>query len=234
MLIIDSLRVAYGDFIAVSGASLEAGDGQIAAVIGANGAGKSSLLNTVAGLLPSAGGKVFFRGEDITGMPPEKIVDRGLALVPQGGRCFPRMSVRDNLMVGSYPKRARRDAAATLERVYALFPVLKEKEKDLDGTLSGGQRQMLAIGRALMSKPSCLMFDEISLGLAPIVINDIYALIGRINREEKIGVVLVEQNTERALRISDSCFVMLKGRVVLSGQSAQVSTEAVKAAYFGI
>ncbi len=234
MLIIDSLRVAYGDFIAVSGASLEAGDGQIAAVIGANGAGKSSLLNAAAGLLPSAGGKVLFRGEDITGMAPEKIVDRGLALVPQGGRCFPRMSVRDNLMVGSYPKRARRDAAATLERVYALFPVLKEKEKDLAGTLSGGQRQMLAIGRALMSKPSCLMFDEISLGLAPIVINDIYALIGRINREEKIGVVLVEQNTERALRISDSCFVMLKGRVVLSGQSAQVSTEAVKAAYFGI
>ena len=179
MLKIDSLRVAYGDFVAVSGASLEAGDGQIAAVIGANGAGKSSLLNTVAGLLPSAGGKVFFRGEDITGMAPEKIVDRGLALVPQGGRCFPRMSVRDNLMVGSYPKRARRDAAATLERVYALFPVLKEKEKDLAGTLSGGQRQMLAIGRALMSKPSCLMFDEISLGLAPIVINDIYALIGR-------------------------------------------------------
>lgn len=234
MLKIDSLRVAYGDFVAVSGASLEAGDGQIVAVIGANGAGKSSLLNAAAGLLPPSGGKVFFRGEDITGIAPDKIVDKGLALVPQGGRCFPRMSVRDNLMVGSYPKRARRDAASSLERVYALFPVLKEKEKDLAGTLSGGQRQMLAIGRALMSRPSCLMFDEISLGLAPIVINDIYALIGRINREEKIGVVLVEQNTERALHISDSCFVMLKGRVVLSGQSATVSTEAVKAAYFGI
>lgn len=234
MLKIDSLRVAYGDFAAVSGASLEAGDGQIVAVIGANGAGKSSLLNAAAGLLPPSGGKVFFRGEEITGMAPDRIVDRGLALVPQGGRCFPRMSVRDNLMVGSYPKRARRDAATSLERVYALFPVLKEKEKDLAGTLSGGQRQMLAIGRALMSKPSCLMFDEISLGLAPIVINDIYALISRINREEKIGAVLVEQNTERALRISDSCFVMLKGRVVLSGQSSQVSAEAVKAAYFGI
>ena len=234
MLKIESLRVAYGDFVAVSGASLEVGDGQIVAVLGANGAGKSSLLNAAAGLLPPSGGKVFFRGEDVTGMAPDKIVDKGLALVPQGGRCFPRMSVRDNLMVGSYPKRARRDAASSLERVYALFQKIKKKEKDLAGTLSGGQRQMLAIGRALMSKPSCLMFDEISLGLAPIVINDIYALIGRINREEKIGVVLVEQNTERALRLSDRCFVMLKGRVVLSGESAHVSGEAVKAAYFGI
>ncbi len=234
MLRIDGLQVKYGDFIAVSSVSLEVAPGQIAALIGANGAGKSSLLNAVAGLMKPAAGSVHFEGHDITDMPADQIMALGLSLVPQGGHSFLRMSVHDNLMVGSYPKAARRHAATSLEHVYSLFPVLEEKRNELAGALSGGQRQMLAIGRALMSRPKCLMFDEISLGLAPVTIRDLYARIRQINREEGITIILVEQDTERALGIADTCCVMLKGEVAMAGPAKDMTNESIKSAYFGI
>ena len=234
MLSIDGLQVRYGDFIAVSSVTLEVAPGQIAALIGANGAGKSSLLNAVAGLMRPTAGTVRFDGCDITGMPADRIVAKGLSLVPQGGRSFLRMSVHDNLVIGSYPKAVRKHADASLERVYSLFPVLEEKRNELAGSLSGGQRQMLAIGRALMSRPKCLMFDEISLGLAPVTIKDLYARIRQINSEEGITIILVEQDTERALRIADTCCVMLKGEVAMAGPAKDMTNESIKSAYFGI
>lgn len=234
MLQIKDLQVKYGDFIAVSSVSMSLPAGGIAALIGANSAGKSSLLNAVAGLLKPSAGRVLFQGEDITGLSADQVVGRGLCLVPQGGRCFVRMSVQDNLLIGSYPKAARRHAKATLEQVYALFPDLQAKRNEPAGTLSGGQRQMVAIGRAMMSEPKCLMFDEISLGLAPVVIRDIYQRIQQINREKHIAVVVVEQDTERALRIADDCHVMLKGAITLSGRAADMDNERIRSAYFGI
>jgi len=233
MLQVRDLQVQYDDFIAVSSASLSLEAGRVAALIGANGAGKSSLMSAVAGLLRPSSGRVFFQGEDITSLPADQVVRRGLCLVPQGGRCFQRMSVEDNLLVGSYPKPARPRRNDTLDLVYTLFPVLKTKRKDLAGTLSGGQRQMVAIGRALMSGPRCLLFDEISLGLAPVVIQEIYASIRQINRERNTTVLLVEQDTNRALQMSDFSFFMLEGKISLSGPSAQMTPEQVRGAYFG-
>ena len=234
MLQVEGLEVRYEDFIAVADVSLRVETGQIVSLIGANGAGKSSLLSAVAGLHRPRAGRVFFQEEDITGLTADQVVSRGLCLVPQGGRCFQRMTVEDNLITGSYPKQARARRTDSLELVYTLFPVLKEKRKDLSGTLSGGQRQMVAIGRAMMSDPRCLLFDEISLGLAPVVIQELYACIRRINRERKTAIVLVEQDTERALRMSDYSYIMLEGRFSLEGPSGQLSQEAIRAAYFGL
>ena len=234
MLSIEELRVCYDGFIAVDSASLNVSAGQIVSLIGANGAGKSSLLSAAAGLLKPERGKVTFLGEDLTGMPADQVVNRGLCLVPQGGRCFQRMSVEDNLLVGSYPKTARAGRIRSLERVYTLFPMLKEKRKDPAGTLSGGQRQMAAIGRALMSDPKCLIFDEISLGLAPVVIRDLYATIREINRERQTAILLVEQDTERALRMSDYTYIMQGGRIPLHGKPEELDRESIREAYFGI
>ena len=234
MLQVNDLEVKYGDFIAVSSVSMSLAAGRVAALIGANGSGKTSLLGALAGLLKPTAGQVFFEGEEITGLLAHEVVRRGLCLVPQGGRCFQRMSVEDNLIIGSYPKAARAHRNDSLELVYTLFPVLKEKRRDAAGTLSGGQRQMVAIGRALMTEPKCLLFDEISLGLAPVVIQDIYERIRRINQERKTAVLLVEQDTERALRMSEHSFFLLEGRISLSGPSNTLTPEAVRNAYFGI
>ena len=234
MLRIENLQVKYGDFTAVESASLEVPEGEIVSLIGANGAGKSSLLNAAAGILKPESGRVFFAGKDITGKEASEIVKMGLSLVPQGGRCFDRMSVQDNLLMGSYPKQARGKARERMEWIYSLFPVLAEKRKEMAGTLSGGQRQMTAIGRALMSGPRCILFDEISLGLAPVIIREIYACIRKINEEGRVTVVLVEQDTERTLQISDRFYVMLKGNVVLSGKSSEVPAEKIRQVYFGV
>ena len=234
LLSIENLKVCYGDFPAVASASLTIAPEGISALIGANGAGKTTLLEAAAGLHKPREGRVYFRGEDITGLPPEEIVRRGLCLVPQGGRCFLRMSVEDNLLMGSYSPRARRSAKKSLDRVYALFPALKEKRKAPAGSLSGGQRQMTAIGRAFMAAPQCILFDEISLGLAPVVIHDLYDRIRQVNLEEKTAILLVEQDTDKALTMSDTCFVMLKGSVTLSGPSRELKPEAIRNAYFGI
>ncbi|MBR6186968.1 MAG: ABC transporter ATP-binding protein [Clostridia bacterium] len=234
LLSIEGLTVCYGDFPAVSSASLSVAAEGVSALIGANGAGKTTLLEAAAGLHRPKAGKIFFQGEDITGLPPEEIVRRGLCLVPQGGRCFPRMSVEDNLLMGSYSPRGRKNARQSLERVYALFPALMQKRKAPAGSLSGGQRQMTAIGRAFMADPKCILFDEISLGLAPVVIHDLYERIQTVNAEEKTAILLVEQDTEKALVLSDTCFVMLKGSVTLSGPSGKLRPEDIRSAYFGI
>ena len=234
LLNIEALSVLYGDFIAVEEASLSVDRGEIVSLIGLNGAGKTTLMSAVMGLLQPSSGKVIFDGQDITAMHTDKIVGKGLSLIPQGGRCFNRMSVQDNLLMGSFPKSARKGAKETLAHIYELFPVLKEKMRDPAGSLSGGQRQMVAIGRALMARPKCLIFDEISLGLSPAVIKDIYHRIRQINALDQTAVILIEQDTRRALRMSDSFYVMLKGRVVLSGKSGEVDAETLKEAYFGI
>ena len=234
LLKVEGIQARYGDFIAVHSATLDVPEGKIVSLIGSNGAGKSTLMDTVAGLHKPSAGKVFFKGEDITGLPAEKIVTRGLSLVPQGSRCFIRMSVEDNLIMGSFPKGVRAKAKDSLERVYHLFPVLKEKRNDASGSLSGGQRQMVAVGRALMTNPELILFDEISLGLAPTVIKDIYATIKQINRETGMTILLVEQDTHRAIKTGEFCHVMLKGNVVLSGRSKELGDDEIKKAYFGI
>ncbi len=233
ILKVEGVQSKYGDFIAVESATLEVPEKKIVSIIGSNGAGKSTLMDTIAGLHKPSAGKIYFKGEDITGLPAEKIVLRGLSLVPQGSRCFIRMSVEDNLLMGSFPKTARTNVKDTLEWVYELFPVLKEKRNDPSGSLSGGQRQMVAVGRALMTKPELILFDEISLGLAPTIIKDIYARIKEISAGGT-SVVLVEQDTQRAIRTAEICHIMLKGNVVLSGQSKELTDEQIKAAYFGI
>ena len=233
ILRVEGVQAKYGDFIAVESATLTVPEKQIVSIIGSNGAGKSTLMDTIAGLHKPSAGKIYFKGEDITGLPAEKIVLRGLSLVPQGSRCFIRMSVEDNLLMGSFPKSARGNAKDTLEWVYELFPVLKEKRNDPSGSLSGGQRQMVAVGRALMTKPEMILFDEISLGLAPTIIKDIYARIKEISAGGT-SVVLVEQDTQRAIRTAELCHIMLKGNVVLSGSSKELTDEQIKAAYFGI
>ena len=234
LLKIQSLQVSYGGGIAVDGASLEVLPGSITALIGANGAGKTSLMNAAVGLLKPAAGRVLFKGEEITGLSPEKILNKGLCLVPQGSRCFLRMSVEDNLLMGSYAPRARRRAKANLERIYSLFPVLAEKRRDPAGSLSGGQRQMTAIGRAFMAEPDCILFDEISLGLAPVVIQDIYARIRQMNEEHRTAILLVEQDIEKALDISDAFYVMLHGGITLFSSAQELDYGKIRSAYFGI
>ena len=233
VLRIERLEIRYGDFLAVQSASLSVREGTLVALLGSNGAGKSSLLEAVAGLHAPSGGRVFFQGREITGQSPEKNLSLGLCLVPQGGKVFPRMSVEDNLLMGSYVKEARKREKESLRYVYSLFPVLEEKRKDLCGTLSGGQRQMVAIGRAFMARPKCLLFDEISLGLAPVVMKDIYGAIRRINKEEGASVLLVEQDTSRVMSFVDECHVMQKGQIVLSGPAREMTMERLKEAYLG-
>jgi branched-chain amino acid transport system ATP-binding protein len=233
ILSVENVEVKYGAFVAVRDASLEVPEKSIISLIGSNGAGKSTLMDAIAGIHKPSGGKIMFKGEDITGMPASKVVERGLSLVPQGSRCFIRMSVEDNLITGAFPKRARPNAKQSLEKVYELFPVLKQKRKELSGNLSGGQRQMVAIGRALMADPELILFDEISLGLAPTIIKDIYARIRQIN-QEGMNVVLVEQDVVRSKKTSELSYIMLKGAVVLSGRSKELSDEEIKNAYFGI
>jgi len=223
----------YGDFQAVQQASFEVEDKKIISIIGTNGAGKSTLLNVISGVLPARGGKVFFEDTDITGWAPHKIVDLGISTVPEGGKVFSRMSVKDNLIMGSYTPKARKSASSSLERVYELFPVLKEKAEQVSGSLSGGQRQMVAIGRALMSNPRLIFFDEISLGLAPTIIKDIYARIKQINGEG-ITIVLIEQDVKRSLKTCETAYIMLKGKVVLKGKSTELTEDEVSKAYFGM
>ena len=233
MLSIDSLTVKYGDMIAVDNVSMEIHEGELVSVLGPNSSGKTTLMNTIAGLNSPCGGEITLQGQPLNGLSPDKIVDLGVSLVPQGGRCFNRMSVVDNLMVGSHSKKARRSAKGSLNRVYELFPVLHDKRNQPAGSLSGGQRQMVAIGRALMSCPRLLLFDELSLGLAPVVIKDIYAAIKQISREENTTIVMVEQDTKRAMSMTDYTYIMLKGNVVLEGRSGELSDDAVRKAYFG-
>ena len=233
MLRLDRLSCGYGPFQAVSDLSLEVGEGTVLALIGANGAGKSSTLMTVAGHVPVMGGKIVFDGEDITAAPARARVRRGIALAPEGRRLFPDLTVRENLTIGGY-SRPRAAEARNVERVLALFPRLEERLDQLAGSMSGGEQQMLAIGRALMAEPRLLMIDEVSLGLMPAVIDMCYQALARL-RDEGLAILLVEQSTQRAFEIADSVCVLESGREVWSGTAENARTDRTLVdAYLGL
>jgi branched-chain amino acid transport system ATP-binding protein len=234
ILSVDDLVVRYGPIVAVQNVSLNVQQGEIVALLGANGAGKSSLLKAVVGLVPVAGGQVLFKGEPIHKLTPEAIVRRGISLTPEGRRVFPRLSVADNLRLGGAVTRDRAEYAAAYEHVLGLFPILGERLRQSGGTLSGGQQQMLAIGRSLMARPALLLLDEPSLGLAPIVVDQIFELLERL-RAEGTTILLVEQNVHRALEIADRAYVLASGRVESQGAAAELRASAeIERAYLGI
>lgn len=230
ILKVKNLTAAYGDFQALFGIDLEIDQGETVAIIGSNGAGKSTFLKSVAGLLMDHSDDITFKGEKIGTLPAEHIVKRGLALVPEGRRLFPSLTVEENLLMGGYNKRK---GSWSLERVYELFPILKERRKNPGTALSGGQQQMVAIGRGLMSSPDILLCDEISLGLAPTTVKDIYEALPKIQKDGT-AVLLVEQDINRALSVSDRIYCFQEGRVSLEGKPDSVSRDEIKAAYFGM
>ena len=230
LLSVTGLKAYYGDFQALYGVDIEVAKGRIVAVLGANGAGKSTLLNTLVGLNAAPREAIRFDGAAIGGEAPYEIVKRGLALVPEGRRLFPSLSVEENLVIGA---QVGRPGEWTLARVYELFPILKERRTLPALSLSGGQQQMAAIGRALMSNPKLLLCDELSLGLAPIVIKEIYGYLRRIVAEG-VSAVIVEQDIGQALKIADHVYCLLEGRVALSGAAGEITREAIAAAYFGV
>lgn len=232
-LTINELDVHYKDFQDLCNVFLEVKRGEIVSIIGANGSGKSTLLNTLAGLLKPTRGSVKFFGENIGGLPPHETVPRGIVLVPEGRRIFNRLTVYENLIIGSYTPRTRLKRNHNLEVIYKLFPILRERSSQMADTLSGGEQQMLAIGRALMSEPQLILCDEISLGLAPVIVKGIYQQLREINNQG-ITIVLVEQDIKRSLRMADRAYILLKGKIVLQGEPASLSQEKVKKAYFGI
>ncbi len=231
MLKIDDLRVNYGGIEAVKGISFDVPEGQIVTLIGANGAGKSTTLRTIAGLIKPATGRIHLQAEDITGIAPDKIVSKGITLVPEGRHVFPDLTVLENLKIGAY---LRTDSLEDdLNWVYELFPRLKERSWQAAGTLSGGEQQMLAVGRALMSRPKLMMMDEPSLGLAPLVVKDIFSIIKKIN-QQGVTILLIEQNANMALHIADTAYVLETGRLTLSGTGRELlNNEQVKKAYLG-
>jgi branched-chain amino acid transport system ATP-binding protein len=233
LLEVNQIHAHYGGIEALKGVSLSVAEGEVVTLIGSNGAGKSTTLRAITGLTPASSGSVVIDGEDVTRVPAHEIVDRGIALAPEGRHCFPRMTVRENLDLGAY--RRRKDAAVVddLERVFELFPRLKEREKQKAGTMSGGEQQMLAIGRALMARPKIMLLDEPSMGIAPILVQRIYETIAEINRGG-MTILLVEQNANYALDVSRRGYVLETGRVVLEGESHKLRTDPdVQRAYLG-
>ena len=233
LLSVDGLAVHYNNFQALADVSIEVREGSIVSLIGSNGAGKSTLLNTIMGINKPTSGKIVFNGEEIQGLATNKIVAKGICLSPEGSQIFEKLSVEENLLVGAYLPNARKNIAKSMEKVLSLFPMLKEKLEQNANLLSGGQRQMLAIGRAIMSMPKVLICDEISLGLAPVIIKDIYVTLEKINKEG-VTIILVEQDMKRSLKYSDYSYVILKGEVVLQGKSSELPEDEVSDAYFGL
>ena len=234
MLEVTGLEVRYGSVTAVKGISLEVAEGEVVAIIGPNGAGKTSTLRAITGLVPTAGGRVVFRGTDVSRWKAHRIVTLGLGHAPEGRRLFPQMTVMENLRMGAYRRRGPAEIGRTLARVEELFPRLAERRVQLAGTLSGGEQQMLAIGRALMAEPRLLVLDEPSFGLAPMIVREIGRIVRLISREREVSVLLVEQNARMALGIATRAYVMETGRVALSGPSATLAESPhVKAAYLG-
>ena len=234
MLEVSGLEVRYGSVTAVKGISLEVAEGEVVAIIGPNGAGKTSTLRAITGLVPTASGRVVFRGTDVSRWKAHRIVTLGLGHAPEGRRLFPQMTVMENLRMGAYRRRGPAEIGRTLAQVEELFPRLAERRAQLAGTLSGGEQQMLAIGRALMAEPRLLVLDEPSFGLAPMIVREIGRIVRSINRERGVSVLLVEQNARMALGIAGRAYVMETGRVALSGPSATLAESPhVKAAYLG-
>ena len=235
MLKINHIDAYYGKVQALHDVSLEVGSNEIISLIGANGAGKSTLMKTVMGLLKPRQGSVLFQGEDITKIKNTKIVAKGIVYVPEGREVFPELSVRDHLELGAYRRKySAKEMNEHLDEMYTIFPKLGQRQKQLAGSLSGGEQQMLAICRGLMSDPKLIMFDEPSLGLAPVIVEDMFKVIVKINQEKKIPVLLVEQNAYMALSISSRCYVMANGMIKLSGASKELlQVSDVKKTYLG-
>jgi branched-chain amino acid transport system ATP-binding protein len=233
LLEVSDIRARYGAIEALKGVSLTVEEGEVVTLIGSNGAGKSTTLRSISGLTPASAGSVTFAGEDITRVPAHEIVVRGIALSPEGRHCFARMTVRENLELGAHRRTKGSEIGQDLDRVFSLFPRLQERERQKAGTMSGGEQQMLAIGRALMARPRLLMLDEPSMGIAPILVARIYETIGEINKSG-VAILLVEQNANYALDISSRGYVLETGRVVLLGESAKLRDDPeVQRAYLG-
>ena len=233
MLKIEDLHVHYGGIQALRGISLEVPDGKIVTLIGANGAGKSTTLRTITGLVKASSGSIRWNDQELLGKSIDKLVASGIAMSPEGRRVFPDLSVLENLKIGAYLRKEKAGIAQDIEWVYSLFPRLQERSWQLAGTLSGGEQQMLAVGRALMSRPKLLLLDEPSLGLAPLVVQDIFTIIREINRQG-VTVLLIEQNANMALKTADLAYVLETGRITLSGTGAELlANEKVKEAYLG-
>ena len=231
ILTIENLKVNYGGIEAVKGIDVHVAEGEIVTLIGANGAGKSTTLRTISGLVKPREGRVLFQDEEITGHDPSSIVGRGITMVPEGRRIFPDMTVKENLRIGAYLRND--DLSKDYEEVYALFPRLKEREWQAGGTLSGGEQQMLAVGRALMARPKLMMLDEPSLGLAPLVVRDIFEIIKKINAQG-VTILLIEQNANMALQIAHHAYVLETGRVTMEGTGADLlKDERIREAYLG-
>jgi branched-chain amino acid transport system ATP-binding protein len=234
MLEIKNLAVSYGCINALHGISLSVAAGSIVTLIGSNGAGKTTTLKTISGLLKPKAGEIIYEGRHIAGLPAHEIVKRGLSHVPEGRMVFANLTTRENLMMGAFLQRDKKVVHRELEFVFTTFPRLKEREKQIAGTLSGGEQQMLAIGRALMSWPKFLMLDEPSLGLAPLLVKTIFEKIVEINRERGLTILLVEQNANRALEISHAGYVLETGKIILQGDSASLrQNPLVQSAYLG-
>ncbi|MCM1333699.1 MAG: ABC transporter ATP-binding protein [Bacteroides sp.] len=233
MLEIKDLEVSYGVIKAIRGVSFEVDRGEVIALIGANGAGKTTILHTITGLIAAKRGNILFDGRDLTKTPAHKIVSMGMAHVPEGRRVFQQLTVYENLMMGAYTRKDKAEIAESLKNVYARFPRLEERKTQIAGTLSGGEQQMLAMGRALMSKPSILLMDEPSMGLSPLYVNEIFDIIEKI-RAGGTTVLLVEQNAKKALSIADRAYVLETGTIKLSGKASDlINDEGIKKAYLG-
>lgn len=233
MLRLSDIRVFYGAIQAVKGLSIEVNDRELVALVGSNGAGKTTTLRTISGLFRPRSGSIEYNGEDLTSLAPHQIVDRGIAQAPEGRQIFGSLTVRENLLLGASRRKDREALDGDLDRVYELFPVLRERLRQAGGTLSGGEQQMLAIGRALMARPRLLLLDEPSLGLAPLMVNRIFEVIARL-KAEGVTILLVEQNARKALEIADRGYVLETGRVVLSGTARELAKNPeVERAYLG-
>ncbi|MFB0546982.1 MAG: ABC transporter ATP-binding protein [Anaerolineae bacterium] len=234
MLKVENLHVHYGGIHALRGISLEVPEGQIVALIGANGAGKSTTLRTISGIVRASEGRLLFEGQDISRLEAHEIVELGIAMVPEGRRVFTDMSVWENLHLGGHTRRDPGGIHEDLEWIYSLFPILKERASQSAGTLSGGEQQMLAVGRALMSRPRLLMMDEPSLGLAPILVQQVFGIIERIHREGRT-ILLIEQNARAALQVADYGYILETGEVVLEGPGQELAeNDDVRKAYLGV
>ncbi|GAB4296302.1 MAG: ABC transporter ATP-binding protein [Desulfuromonadia bacterium] len=238
MLTVRNVHAHYGKVHALKSVSLHLDNGEIVALIGANGAGKTTLLNTISGILPASGGEILLQGKPVTTLSPDAIVTRGISQVPEGRQVFKGLSVHDNLLLGAYLRIRRGEKKGTIAEdiqwVHQLFPRLKERERQMAGTLSGGEQQMLAIGRALMARPRLLLLDEPSMGLAPLVVQEIFSVLERLRRDEGTSILLVEQNAKGALKLADRGYVMETGRIILEGRSSDLlENREVQRAYLG-
>ena len=234
LLEVRDLRAGYDKIEILKGVSLRVEAGQVVSIIGPNGAGKSTVFKTVFGLLPALAGRVLLSGEDVTNRSPAELLRRGMAYVPQGRNVFPLMTVEENLQLGAITRKDKAGVVSDIERMYDHFPVLKQRHTQQAGTLSGGEQQMLAVARALMLRPRLMLLDEPSFGLAPLIVRDLFKILGKINREDKVTILVVEQNAQLALELADQAYVIETGRIVMSGNAAEIANnEDVRKSYLG-